>query len=529
MTYIWSTVIVGVCFGTTAVLNSNWIITNGIWFVGNMILIAVLLNAKNKQINYVRNYIKDLSSGDVTAEVNKRITKDFYTLSKDVDVFSKNMKKVMGNILIVSEQLDSIVEELVRDVDTVKDGSTNVNHTVSDSARVIEGVSMRASSTASESHQMKDEMKDISSKANSTSGKALEMRSNLSESNERTTKFINEMNTLTTNNATLSDDMMDLSQQMAKIEVILENIVGISEKTNLLALNASIEAARAGEHGRGFAVVAEEVRQLAEQSNESTETIKSVIIEIVNKTKHIAGEISKETGAMQLNIAEANKSLESMASVETNVVETIRAIGEIEQYSENQYKNTEKIVGLIQEISHSTQNVTASIEEIASITSMQDSSVNGMVDAIETMSQAHEKMTTIIKEYKSGLKVSAEIEARIKTALKELTAFKEQHSGKAFSNYTIEDFKGLIDKKECYIFSGLLDANGQGVRFSENIDLSLTNVYYRSYFKGAIKGTDYVTEPYVSMLTDDYCITVTTPMVEKGEIVGVLLLDILLS
>lgn len=526
--YIWIAVVMGVCVGATAVMKANWIVTSGIWFVGTLLLVTMLVNAKNKQIAYVRTYIKELASGDVTAEVNSKTTKDFYVLSKDVDAFSRNMKKVMGNILIVSEQLDSIVEELVQDVESVKDGSTNVNHTVSDIAVVIEGVSTRASSTAHESQDMKEEMKAISSKANTTNAKATEMRTSVGDSNHRTTQFITEMNAITKSNASLSKGMMELSNEMARIEGILEIIVGISDKTNLLALNASIEAARAGEHGRGFAVVAEEVRQLAEQSNESTETIKDVIGEIVSKTKLIAEEISKETEAMQSNIAEANTSLEAMATVETSVVETITAIEEIEQYSNKQYNNTETIVGLIQEISHSTQNVTASIQEIASITSMQDASVNGMVEAIASMSQAHEKMTVIIEDYKSGLKVSSEVKERVKIAQKELAVFKDNNRGKALSDYTIAEFKALIDKNDRYIFSGVLDAKGQGVRFSEDIDLSLTNVYYRSYFKGAIKGSDYVTEPYVSMLTDDYCITVTTPMSENGEILGVLLMDILL-
>src|ERR671930_577698 len=81
----------------------------------------------------------------------------------------------------------------------------------------------------------------------------------------------------------------DLASKSDEIGAIVETITGIAGQTNLLALNAAIEAARAGEQGRGFAVVAEEVRKLAEESQQAAEEIADLVAEIQAETQKTVG------------------------------------------------------------------------------------------------------------------------------------------------------------------------------------------------------------------------------------------------
>ena len=95
--------------------------------------------------------------------------------------------------------------------------------------------------------------------------------------------FTQQMETIRLTNEQSSAMIRDMATHSGEIRNVTSLITAIAEQTNLLALNAAIEAARAGEHGKGFAVVAEEVRNLAEQSKQSTAEIRRMIDTMITK------------------------------------------------------------------------------------------------------------------------------------------------------------------------------------------------------------------------------------------------------
>lgn len=172
-----------------------------------------------------------------------------------------------------------------------------------------------------------------------------------------------------------------LGQRSEEIGLIVDTISGIAGQTNLLALNAAIEAARAGEMGRGFAVVAEEVRKLAEQSQDSTKQIAQLIGDIQQETLaavhamekgtqevatghrvvegagHSFEEISAMVEEMVGQIAEASTVMDAIAERSARVTTALQAIDQVSRASAAQS----------QEVSAATQEQSASLEELAAL------------------------------------------------------------------------------------------------------------------------------------------------------------------
>jgi len=116
----------------------------------------------------------------------------------------------------------------------------------------------------------------------------------------------------------------ELNKHAQQINSILSTISGISEQTNLLALNAAIEAARAGEHGRGFAVVADEVRMLSSRTHESTKEIEEMISALGEATERAVDSMNKGGELASQSVADAVEASDSLKQI----AEAISAIND---------------------------------------------------------------------------------------------------------------------------------------------------------------------------------------------------------
>ena len=277
------------------------------------------------------------------------MTVDFNSLIGDFKKLIYEVNTALSTLNIATEHLSettsatsSGMQEQLHEADMVATAATEMQATIQDISHNTEAAAKKAESTNLSAQQGRSEVEST----------------------------VVQINHLSESLGNASSVVSQLEKDAETIGSVLDVIRGIAEQTNLLALNAAIEAARAGEQGRGFAVVADEVRSLAQRTQDSTQEIESIITTLQGRTREVVSIMQQCRNQGGESAAQATKAGELLRSI-TEDVQTIMdmsthiatAIDEQSQVASEVNKNVVRIRDIAQQASgHAVTNAQTSEE-----------------------------------------------------------------------------------------------------------------------------------------------------------------------
>ena len=351
-----------------------------------------------RKINLINNEVHDIISGidrkegDLTKRITIRSNDEVADLGKGINTFMDKLQGIMKMIIENSQQLKTVVNEVHENVRISNDSASDLSAVTEELSATMLQIEESANKINQNTESVRSEVEQIASKSDSINTYSKQMKENADRMEADAKATMNETSSKVRDILSVLNDAIKDSSSVEQVNGLTEEILSISSQTNLLALNASIEAARAGEAGKGFAVVADEIRQLADSSRETANSIQEINGIVTNAVHNLAGNANNLVEYVNNSILpEFDKFVQSGVEYKENA-------SYIENVMDEFSVKTDDLKQAVSEIANSINTITCAIEEGANGVSGAAESTQELVENIENINSRMEQNQQIAEK-----------------------------------------------------------------------------------------------------------------------------------
>lgn len=392
-------------------LAANKIKSNSIIITVLSIVIAMAIAYRiavgiTKPVKELQDAMELAGQGDLSVKTEIRTKDEIEELSDSFNRMITNQLSILQQVRVTSDELAASSEEMAASTEEVTSATNEVATNSEHLAKDAEAGNQAVSETSLALLELSSLIQIAKSKATSADEHSQLTLETANDGKETVEDVIRRMEIIKSTTEETKLHILTLEQYSKEITTITDTITNIAQQTNLLALNAAIEAARAGEAGKGFAVVADEVRKLAEQSNDGAAQVSDLIKKVIETTSNTVAATNLSQTEVDEGVVAVKTAGEALNKILSAVHETVNEINEIAEVTENEVATSEKIVDLIHTLSTVIETTASNAEELSASTEETSAAMETIAATTEQISGMAVELRTSINKFKTDNEIA---------------------------------------------------------------------------------------------------------------------------